>query len=96
MFVSTKNTVRIKIGNFGITNSKREEVLEVEFDHKFSFHYHISELCKKGSSKTYALSRVASYTNISKRRILMIAFCQSQFRYYPFCGCVITALTIVK
>lgn len=84
MLVSTKNTVRIKIGNFGITNSKREEVLEVEFDHKFPFHYHISELCKKGSSKTYALSRVTSYTNISKWRILMIAFCQSQFRYYPF------------
>ena len=82
MLVSTKNTVRIKIGNFGITNSKREEVLEVEFDHKFPFHYHISELCKKGISKTYALSRVTSYTNISKRRILMIAFCQSQFRYY--------------
>ena len=74
MFVSTNNTVKIKIGNFDITNSKSEKLLGVKFDHKLSFDDHISELCKKGCRKIHALSRVASYMNISKRHILMNAF----------------------
>ena len=83
LLVSTNNTVKIKIGNFDITNSKSEKLLGVEFDHKLSFDDHISELCKKASIKIYALSRVASYMNISKRRILRNAFFKSQFSYCP-------------
>ena len=79
----TNYTVKIKIGNFDITNSKSEKVLGVKFDHKLSFDDHISELCKKASRKIYALSRVASYINISKRRILRNAFFKSQFSYCP-------------
>ena len=41
----TNNTVKIKIGNFDITNSKSEKLLGVKFDHKLSFDDHISELC---------------------------------------------------
>ena len=81
LLVSTNNTVKIKIGNFDITNSKSEKVLGVKFDHKLSFDDHISELCKKASRKT-----VASYMNISKRRILMNGFFQSQFSYFPLVG----------
>ena len=81
--VQINNTVKIKIGNFDITNSKSEKLLGVEFDHKLSFDDHISELCKKASIKIYALSRVASYMNISKRRILRNAFFKSQFSYCP-------------
>ena len=83
LLVSTNNTVKIKIRNFDITNSKSEKVLGVKFDHKLSSDYHISELCKKASRKIHALSRVASYMNISKRRILMNAFFKSQFSYCP-------------
>ena len=67
LLVSTNNTVKIKIGNFDITNSKRKKLLRVKFDHKLSFDDHISELSKKTSRKIHALSRVASYMNISKR-----------------------------
>ena len=74
---STNITVKIKIGNFVITNNKSEKLSGVEFDNKLSFDDHISELCKKISRKIYALSRVASYMNISKRRILMNAFFKS-------------------
>ena len=81
MLVSTNNNVKIKIGNFDITNSKREKLLGVKFDHKLSFDDHISKLCKKVSRKIHALSRVASYINVSKRRILMNAFLKSQFSY---------------
>ena len=50
--VSTNNTVKIKIGNFDITNSKNEKLLGVKFDHKLSFDNHISELCKKAIEKS--------------------------------------------
>ena len=83
LLVSTYNTVKIKIENFDITNSKSEKLLGVKFEHKLSFDYHISELCKKASRKIHALSRVASYMNISKRCILMNVFFKSQFSYCP-------------
>ena len=34
LLVSTYNTVKIKIENFDITNSKSEKLLEVKFDNK--------------------------------------------------------------
>ena len=83
MLVSTNNTVKIKIGNFDITNSKSEKLLGVKFDHKLSFDDHISKLSEKASRKIYALSRVAPYITISKRRVLMNAFFKSQFSYCP-------------
>ena len=84
LLFSTNNTIKIKIGNYDITNSKSKKLLGVKFDHKLSFDDHISELCKKASRKIHALSRVALYMNISKRRILMMdAFFKSQFSYGP-------------
>ena len=41
--VSTNNTVKIKIGNLDITNSKSKKLLGVKFDHKLSFDDHISK-----------------------------------------------------
>ena len=70
LLVSINNTVKIKI-DFYIINSKRERLLEVKLDQKLSFDDHISELCRKGSSKNHALSRVTSYMNISMRPFLM-------------------------
>ena len=81
--VSANNTVKIKIGNFDITNNRSEKPLGVKFDHKLSLDDHISKLCKKASRKIHTLSRVASYVNILKRRILMNTFFKSQFSYCP-------------
>ena len=55
-----------KIGNFDIANSKSKKLSGVKFDHKLYFDDPILELCKKASTKIHALSRVASYTDISK------------------------------
>ena len=74
LLVSTNKTVKTKIWNFDVTNSKSEELLGVKFDHRFSFDDHISELSKKVSRKIHTLLRVAWYMNISKRHILMNAF----------------------
>ena len=51
LLVSTNKTVKIKIGNFDISNSKSEKLLGVKFDHKLSFDYLISGLFKKASRK---------------------------------------------
>ena len=83
LLVSTNNTVKIKVGNCDITNSKSEKLLRVKFDHKLSFDDHISELCKKANRNIHALSKVVLYMNISKRRILMNVFFKSQFSYCP-------------
>ena len=70
--VSTNSTVKIKIRNFDITNGKNEEIIRVKFVHKLSFDDHISELRKKPWRKINALSRVALYIDISKRRICIL------------------------
>ena len=79
--VTANNTAKIKIGNFDTTNSKSEKLFGVKFDDKLYFDDHISELCKKASRKIHALSGVAPYMNISKRRIIMNVFFKSQFSY---------------
>ena len=68
LLVITNNTVTIKIGNFDITNSKSEKLLGLKFDHKLSFDDEISELCKKACRKMHALSRVACYMNLFKKK----------------------------
>ena len=81
LLVSINNTVKIKIGDFDITNSYSEKLLGIKFDHKLLFDDHISELCKKANKKTNLLSRVPSYRNIAKRLILMNVLFKSQFSY---------------
>ena len=81
LLVSINNTVKIKIGDFDITNSNSEKLLGIKFDHKLLFHDHISELCEKANRKTNLLSRVPSYRNIAKRLILMNVLFKSQFSY---------------
>ena len=96
LLVRTNNTVKITNSNFDITNSKSEKLLGVKFDHKLSFEDHISELCKKTSRKIHALSRVASYMNISKRRILMNDSLNHNLAIVPLYGCGIVILKMAK
>ena len=83
LLVSTNDNVKIRIGNFQVENTKREKLLGIQFDNKPSFDYHLSEICKKASRKIYALGRVTPYMNLSKRKILMNVFFNSQFSYCP-------------
>ena len=48
LLVSTKGKVAIRI-----KNTKREELLGIQFYNKLSFDYHLSEICKKPSRKLY-------------------------------------------
>ena len=81
LLVSTNDNVKIRTGNFQIENTKREKFLGTQFDSKLSFNYHLSEICKKASRKLYGLDRETPYMKLSKRKILMNAFFNSQFSY---------------
>ena len=83
LLVNTNESVKITIRDFDINSSRCEKLLGVKFDNNSSFDEHIADLCKKGSRKLHALSRVTPYMNFSKRRILMNAFFKSQFSYCP-------------
>ena len=72
LLVITNNTVNFKIGNIDITKRTCEKFVGANFDHKLTFDDHISELCKKVSTKIHALARVEPYMNLSKK---------SQFSY---------------
>ena len=58
-------------------------MLGVKFDNKLTFEKHITDICRKPSTKIYALARIALYMDLSKRRMVMNAFSSSQFNYCP-------------
>ena len=89
LLVRTNDNVAIRIERTQIERTKREKLLFIQFDNTLSFDYHLSEVCQKASRTLYALDRVISYINLSKRKILMNAFFSSQFSYCL--GCVIVA-----
>ena len=44
---------------------------------------HVSNICKKVSTKLHALARISNFMNPQKLRLLMKAFIVSQFSYCP-------------
>ena len=53
------------------------------FDNKLKFEKHINTICQKANRKLNALARITPYMELTKRRILMNAFFDSQFNYCP-------------
>ena len=83
LLVSTNEKIKINIRDFSIENSDCEKLLGVKIDNKLTFDYHVSDMYKKANRKINALTRIALFTNINKRRILMNSFFRSQFNYCP-------------
>ena len=81
LLFSSCEKIKIEIGNFEIENNTCEKLLH--FDNRLTFDCYISGLCKKASKKVNALARVSQYMNLSKRKILMNAFFDSQLKYCP-------------
>ena len=73
----------MKIKGSEILASKSEHLLGVTIDSNLTFEEHINSLCKKANQKLHALSRVANYMSMEKRRILLNTFITSQFNYCP-------------
>ena len=52
-------------------------------DHFLIFNEHVSKLSKKASQKLHAITRISSYLDKNKLRLIMNAFFSSQFGYCP-------------
>ena len=52
--------VTVKISSHKIVNTKHEKLIGINLESRLSFHYCISEICKKASHKVYVLARVRS------------------------------------
>ena len=71
------------IDGLPIDSSKTEVLLGITIDHELKFDDHVNRLCKKASTKLNALARIAPFMNVSKKRIIMKSFIESQFGYCP-------------
>ena len=71
------------IGPFEIKSTNCEKLLGIKVDIRLNFNEHLDGIIKKTSPKINALSRIKPFMNISKRRILMNSFLNSQFNYCP-------------
>ena len=83
LLLSTKEKLTANVSNIRITNSNKEKLLGVTIDNHLKFESHIESLCSKASQKLYALSRMSSYMNLEKRKVVMKSFINSQFGYCP-------------
>ena len=70
------------IGPFEIKNTNCEKLLGIVVDSRLNFNDPLDGIIKKASRKINALSRKIPLMNISKRRILMNSFFNSQFRSF--------------
>ena len=88
LLVISSDAVNLKVSEYGIKNGECEKLLIVKFDNKLIFEKHVTNICRKASRKTYALARIAPYTDFYERRMVMNAFFNSQFNYCPLiCMC---------
>ena len=71
------------VDGFPIDSSKTEVLLGITINHELKCDDHVNYLCKKASLKLNPLARIARFMNISKKRIIMKSFIESQFGYCP-------------
>ena len=92
MKVNTDKSHLLLSGNIKLTSNidkniieseEKQELLGVIIDSRLTFEEHVNNLCKKASQKLNALTRISSYMDIPKRRIIFKSFITSQFGYCP-------------
>ena len=89
LFSSVKNHT-IEINGSTVKNLHREKLLGMHFDDQLKSDFHIEKLYKNANRKLhvnhvtcYMSMSVTSYMDLSKKRILMNTFFDSQFNYCP-------------
>ena len=86
-FISSYERISLKILDFTFESSPFEELLDITSNSGLTFHKHITSSRfrrSKANQKLSALTRIAKYLNIDKRKILLNSFVTAQFNYYPF------------
>ena len=71
------------IDGLPIDSSITEVLLGITIGHKFKFDNHFNYLCKKASPKLNAFAGIASFMNVSKKRIILKSFIELRFEYCP-------------
>ena len=81
--ISNNEKVSMKIDNIKLENASSEKLLGIIIDSKLYFKEHLEGIIKKASRKVNLLSRITSYTNLTKQKLLMTSIFKSQFNYCP-------------
>ena len=73
----------VKTNEVQTENSQWEKLLGITIDIDLKFEDHINIICRKATVKISALSRIAPYMDLLKRKQIMDAFFKSRFSYSP-------------
>ena len=88
MFLSRKMRKKenfvANIGENEIYNTKIEKAFVVTFNNRLTFNIHIFNLCKTANNKHHALTRVSSYIDQDKKRIIFNSNFSSRSNYCSF------------
>ena len=68
VLLNTSNELTVKINEVQIKNSQSEKLLGITIDNDLKFEDHINNICRKASAKISALSRIAPYMDLRKRK----------------------------
>ena len=83
LLLSYNEPSKLVIDGSSIETNTKEVLLGITIDKDLKFDDHVNNLCKKACQKLNALTCLAPYMNVEKRRIIMKAFIESQFGYCP-------------
>ena len=72
-----------KIGEHKIWEESKVKLLGVIIDNKLNFEEHVNSLCNKANKQLTALIRLGKFLSFEKKRNLLKAFIESQFKYCP-------------
>ena len=71
------------IGGKRIWESTEKKLLGLHIDRDLKFTSHVSKLCTQAGQKLTAISRIAKFMSLEKRKLLINSFFKSQFEYCP-------------
>ena len=71
------------IGGKRIWESTENKLLGLHIDRDLKFTSHVSKICTKAGEKFTAISRIAKFMSLEKRKLLINSFFKSQFEYCP-------------
>ena len=89
LIISENENVSMYIDPFEIKNTNCEKLLGIKIDSRLNFNEHLDGIIKKASRKINALSTIKPFMNVSKGRILMNSFFNSQLTIVLWFGCFI-------
>ena len=71
------------IGNDRIWESNYVKLLGMNIDRSLKFDFHMLKVCSKAIKKLTLLRRMSKFLTFKKRRVLIKAYFESHFKYYP-------------